>query len=392
MLSTFVMAFFGFFFWIVNTKLFTTEQIGISVALLSSITLINQFSLVGLNTGLIRYLPKSQVKNEKINTVIVIILISTVITTTIYLLGLHKFSPKLTFIRQNIFLLIFFTVIALSSSFESIYSSAFMAYRDTKYLLINNTIKSILKLILPIFLVTLGSYAIFASASIGSLFAVLLSIFILNKLYNYQFRFIFSKKIFADIYKFSFGNYVATLISALPITILPILITNTLGPKQAAYYYIDAMIIALISAIQSSVNNSLFAEASNEEHKLRQLIIRSLKPIAILLIPAILITIFFGGYILQVFGKEYSVEGVTLLRLLAISLMFTTINGILSTILNIKHKVNLVLLMCIIGPTILMTFIYFMLPHGLVSLGYAWLFGEALIALIYIIIVFLRVL
>lgn len=390
MLSTGVMSFFGFFFWIVNTKLFTSEQIGLSVTLLSSITLITGFSLVGMNTGIIRYLSKSENRNDQINTVFILVLISTLITTSIYILGLEKFSPKILFIRQNIYLLIFFALVAVSSTFESIHSSIFMAYRDTKFVFINNTIKSILKLALPIFLISLGSYAIFASASVGSILVVLVSFFILKKLYKYTFNFTFNKKIFLNMYKFSFGNYIATLLSSLPITILPIMITNTLGPSKAAYYYIDAMIIALLSAIQSSINNSLFAEASNEETQLNELIIKSLKPLALLLIPAILITIFFGGYILQIFGKEYSSEGIILLRLLAISLIFTTLNSVLSTVLNIKHKINLILLMCIIGPIILLTFIYFMLPHGLISLGYGWLFGEALIALIYSILVYFK--
>jgi hypothetical protein len=51
-----------------------------------------------------------------------------------------------------------------------------------------------------------------------------------------------------------------------------------------------------------------------------------------------------------------------------------------------------VLLMCFIGPLILLSLVYFMLPYGLVSLGYAWLIGEALIALIYVVIIFTRVL
>jgi O-antigen/teichoic acid export membrane protein len=345
-----------------------------------------------MNTGIIRYLPKPENKNDKINTVLVVVAVASLVTTTIYIIGLNKFAPKLLFIRENVYLLVFFTLVALASAIESIYSSSFIAFRDTKYVLINNAVKSVIKLLFPVFLVALGSYAIFASASIGSIFVVFISVYVLSKFYQYRFKLTFSKNIFLDMYKFSFGNYIATLISGLPITILPILITNTLGPKQAAYYYIDSMIIALIGAIQSSINNSLFAEASTDEKKLKYFILRSFKPMALLLIPAILITIFFGGFILHVFGKEYSAEGLTLLRLLAISVVFTTVNGTLSTILNVKSRINLVLLMCFIGPLILLSLVYFMLPYGLVSLGYAWLIGEALIALIYVVIIFTRVL
>jgi O-antigen/teichoic acid export membrane protein len=70
MLSTEVMAVFGFFFWIINARLYSAEQVGIGITLISisSITLISSFSILGLGNGLIRYLPTSERKNKKINT------------------------------------------------------------------------------------------------------------------------------------------------------------------------------------------------------------------------------------------------------------------------------------------------------------------------------------
>jgi O-antigen/teichoic acid export membrane protein len=152
------------------------------------------------------------------------------------------------------------------------------------------------------------------------------------------------------------------------------------------------MIINLLNTIQYSVNNSLFAEGSTDEKDFKKHIIKAIKLILILLIPAILIINLFGGYVLQAFGKEFSTEGFMLLKLLSFSVIFTSINGALSSILNVKGKVNYILLMCIIGPSILMSFVYFTLPHGLISLGIGWLVGEAIIALIYLIIVVTKIL
>jgi len=61
-LSTGVMAVFAFFFWMINTRLYSTEQVGIGTILLSIMTLISSFSNLGLGTGLIRYLPTSERK------------------------------------------------------------------------------------------------------------------------------------------------------------------------------------------------------------------------------------------------------------------------------------------------------------------------------------------
>jgi O-antigen/teichoic acid export membrane protein len=52
MLSTGVMAVFGFFFWMINARLYSAEQVGIGTTLISIMTLISSFSLLGLGNSL----------------------------------------------------------------------------------------------------------------------------------------------------------------------------------------------------------------------------------------------------------------------------------------------------------------------------------------------------
>ena len=61
------MVVFGFFFWIINARLYSAEQVVIGTTLISIMTLISSFSILGLGNGLIRYLPTSERKNKKIN-------------------------------------------------------------------------------------------------------------------------------------------------------------------------------------------------------------------------------------------------------------------------------------------------------------------------------------
>jgi len=389
MMSTFVGSFFGFFFWIVNTKLYTPEQIGLATALISSLSLITGFSLLGLNLGIIRYLPKAEKKTDQINTVLTIVLCSTLVVSVIYLLGLPYFSPKLLFLTQNTLFLIIFIILAVFFSLESIYNNVFIAYRNSKYVFYKSIIGNIAKVTTPLILLAFGSYAIFISSTIGSVITFFVSIFILYKLFNYKFQLVIKKDIFSKMFKLSFGNYIASFAASLPLTLLPIMITNTLGPKQAAFFYMDMAIVGLLTAIQSSIGQSLFAEGSHNDKELKKHVIKSIKFYLLIMVPAILVIVLFGKYILLFFGKDYSSEGIALLQILVLSVIFTSINSLLSAILNIKGKVNIILVMCIIGPIILLTLIYFLLPHGLISLGYAWLVGEGIISLIYLLVVYL---
>lgn len=114
MLSTGVMAFFGFFFWIINTRLFTPEQVGIGTTLISVVALISSFSLLGLGNGIIRYLPTSDRKNNKINTVYTLVGLISIIISLIYLYYIKTFSPALLFVRENtLFSLLFVVIIFL---------------------------------------------------------------------------------------------------------------------------------------------------------------------------------------------------------------------------------------------------------------------------------------
>ena len=167
MLSTAVMAVFGFFFWMINARLYSVEQVGIGTTLISVMTLISSFSLLGLGNSLIRYLPTSDKKNEKINTSFTLVGLTSIFISIFFLVFLKTFSPRLLFVRESIIFSLLFILFTVFSSLNIISENVFIAYRSSKFVFIKNTIFSIVKLVLPIFLVALGAYGIFMSMGIA---------------------------------------------------------------------------------------------------------------------------------------------------------------------------------------------------------------------------------
>jgi hypothetical protein len=165
--------------------------------------------------------------------------------------------------------------------------------------LIKNTISSIAKLILPIFLLALGAYGIFISMGIAIVVAFLFSLVFHIFCFNYLFKPIIDKIVVKRMIKFSLGNYIAGFIGGLPVMVLPILIiTNSIGVKFSAYFYMDMMIANLLYIIPIATSQSLFAEGSYSERDLKIQLKKVIKIISLLLVPAILVTF--------LFGKEYS--------------------------------------------------------------------------------------
>src|SRR3989344_4999605 len=135
MLSTFVMAFFGFFFWIINARLYSADDVGIATILISTMTLISNFALLGLGNGLIRFLPNSINRNDKINTSFTIVIGVTLLLTTIFILLINFFSPSLVFIKNNLIYSVIFILTVIITSVNAVSDNVFVAYRFTKYIL-----------------------------------------------------------------------------------------------------------------------------------------------------------------------------------------------------------------------------------------------------------------
>jgi O-antigen/teichoic acid export membrane protein len=383
MTGTGIMAVLGFLFWIVVARIYSTEQIGLATTLLSSITLIASLSLIGLDIGLIRFLPKSNNKNEKINTCFSATALGAVTIVLVFIIGLDNFSPKMLFIKENIYYILLFTLFAVFSTLNILIENIFISFRNAKFVLIKNSIFSVLKFIFPLFFVGFGAFGIFGSYMGAMAISVLMSLVILIKKFNYSPRIFIHKKTIEEIGRYSFGNYTANFFSALPTLVLPLMITNLLKPEITAYYYIAMMIITLLYVIPGATSQSLFAEGSNNENEMKLHIKKAVKTITLLMVPAIFITVFFGKYILLVFGKEYSSEGLRFLQILALSGIFVSINSVFGAILRVEHKIKEMILINFVGALMILGLSYLFISKGLLGVGIAWITGQGIMSMIY---------
>ena len=84
--------------------------------------------------------------------------------------------------------------------------------------------------------------------------------------------------------------------------VLPIIVVNLLGAEQNAYFYIAWTIATALSAIPIGIALSLFAEGSHFKDKLRGNTVKALKFTFLLLIPAVILLVLVGKWLLLAFG------------------------------------------------------------------------------------------
>jgi exosortase/archaeosortase family protein len=389
MLSTAIMSFLGFIFWMIAARLYTTENIGLATAIISVMGLIVGLSVLGLNVGLIRYLPTSKDKNKKINTCFTLVGLMTIIVGSIYLLCIGKFSPALIFIQENILFAFTFLFFMFFASINSLMDSIFTALRNTKYILVKNSIFSILKIAGLSIFVSLGAFGIFTSWMISLIIGLMVVGVVLVKKYDYHPRFSFNDSIIKRMGPYSFGNYVAGFIGGLPLIILPLLILNRLGAETTAYYYMAMMIATLLFVIPQATSQSLFAEGSYDEKDLGKQVRKAIKIISMLLIPGIILIVLFGDLILGLFGAEYAVEGFRFLQLLAVSGIAVAGYRIFEGVLKVRKKIKILIFIGIINAILIIGLSSLLMSEGLMGVVSAWI-GGYVVSLIVLLVVGLK--
>ena len=375
----------GFIFWMVVARYYNEYEVGVSAAIISAVTFLSLIGGLGLETALIRFLPSSKTPSKLINSCLIMTGVASLIVSVIFVAGVNVFSPETAFIRDNpVFILVFivFTVIwALSGIFDAL----FIARRRAEFNLIKNTVFSLVKIPLPIALATsfhafgiVSSWCVATGVGIGTA----LALFLTRVQNTVRLKPEIDLRTVTGIWRYSAGNYLAGLLRAAPTLVLPIVIVNTLGGHQNAYFYVAWMIAGLLQAIPIAVSQSLFAEGSHFEDRLAYNAWRSFKFAALLLVPGILVIVFAGKWLLLIFGEGYASNAQTLLVVLATSSVFGAINNIYFTILRVRGRIReLVVLRAAIALITLVTIGLIVTPgSGIVVIGYVWIGTQALIS------------
>lgn len=373
----------GFIFWMVAAKFYSTEYMGVSTALISSLNLILMISVLGFDQSIIRFFPNRD-KSKLFSTTILITFISGTSFSLLYVMNINFLAPDLYMIKDN-FLIFYIFLIANIVTFLS--SSVFLALRKAKYLFIQNLITgSRLFLILPF--IVFGALGIFISFGVSFILSLIFSIIILFK-FGIRPKKI-DKEFLKDSFHFSSGNYIFSLLSAIPSQILSIIILNILGAQETAYYYISLTLASILFIIPSSFSTSLFVEGSHGK-PLRKNILKSVLFIFSILIPAVIIFYFIGEFILGLINPTY-VNALNIFRLMILSSFFMVFYNLFISIKKVQKDMKTLIFIGTMNTIFLIGLSYIlMLKFGLVGIGYAWLINYGLISLIIIVIIIKKI-
>jgi O-antigen/teichoic acid export membrane protein len=385
MTNTIVMTGLGFFFWMVVARFYTEAEVGLGAAIISAMSLLAMLSRLGFGAALIRFLPKAEKPVDIINSCFTLSGMVALTLAAIFMAGLNLWSPAIGFITENLIFAIAFAVFVLLWALSGLTDYIFVAKRRAEFVLFKGAIFSLLKIPIPILLVLFfHAFGIAASWGIAVGVAVAVSLFFFLPRVQSHYRPVpkLSVGAISNMWRYSTGNYLASLFATAPALILPIMVVNLIGAAYNAYFYVAWMIAGLLFAIPLAVSQSLFAEGAHFEDKLAVNVGRAFKLIFSLLVPAALLLWLLGNWLLSLFGEGYALNGLMLLQILVLSSLFIGVNHVYNSVIRVEGRIRELALIFGFTAAAVLLGSYFVLPKtGIIGIGYVWLATQGLVTL-----------
>ncbi|MFC1902531.1 lipopolysaccharide biosynthesis protein [Chloroflexota bacterium] len=384
--NTAITSLLGFLFWVAIARFYSGAELGFASSIISAINLIAIVSVVGLNFSLVRFLSQADRPKELINSSFTLSIIISLVAAGVFIAGLDLWSPALSFVAQNIYFAITFIVAAIMSTLLDLIDAVFLARRRVGFVFYRNTVISILRIPLSIALaISFQTFGVVSSWAIGLGTGVAISFFLLLPRVEDGYKPVptLNMSRIKGTWQYSGNSYLSSLLSQVPVMILPLMVVNLLGAESSAYYYLAWTIANLLFAIPRSISQSLFAEGSFSKKTVKENVMRSIKLTFILLIPAVAILILAGKWILLAFGPSYSANALHLLWLLGLSSLPRGLNSVYTSLLRVKDGLKeLIIIQLFIAVAVLALSFLLMQYHGIIGIGYVWLGVQVLVSIV----------
>ena len=376
----------GFFFWALVARLMPAQEVGWGSALLSVTALLVSLFGLDLGTGLIRYVPMGLEQSpDRVNTAVGIRSLLAGVAAAVFLAGVSLWSPALLPVRSTAIGVTTFLLGNVAMSINELLEHIFVAYRSAKYALLKGMIVSLgrfpVLFLLATFESTRNGFGIYLSTGLAAAAANVICLlwFLPRTFPPYRFRLNVTPRLFADMARYSFKNYVASLLLQLPGLVVPILVINSApGPAGAGVAYVASMMAWVVLVIPAAVSRSLLAEASHDNERLAYHARRAVVFSFLLMSLPVTILATAGPMLLGLlFGPLYQQQGAGLLVLTALSALPGGLFSVYVSLKRAKHETReLITTVALVSVVSLGLGAALMARWGLNGLGVGLLVGQ----------------
>ena len=383
----------GYVFWFILSNITTPEVIGISSTIVSISTIFITVAIIGIPTGIQRFLGKnfSEQKLEEskmfIKSSLFFIVIGIVASSCLFLLGSDWFIK--TF-KIDFNLLLVAVVLLGTSAIATLFRSVIIASLKTKKLVSIMILSTGTKITLGIILSMIGAGALGVTISFAAfpiLSSIIMTIIIAKIFKSHKEKSEISfKSSSQSVLTASIATWIPSVIYTVGLHLGTIVVFGFQGASQAGVYFIAFSIVTAISAIMSVLLTIAYPVLSAMTDGRKRFAWRITKISLIITLPFSSSIIFYSKEIMQLFGQNY-IEGSSMLEIMLLSILptgiMTCVNTLAYTYGNYKQVLAIGL-----ASNVPRTLLYFLLipDYGAVGAATSYTLGAVVGLVISIII------
>lgn len=297
----------------------------------------------------------------------------------LYALLTPVLAPSLDFIGHRPILVAGFAVLTAAGAINLITDSIFIASRKAGYnAMVDGGIGGLTKVACAILLAGTSAYGLFFASAAGFVLAGAASIVIMLAALRWRPSLKQPIRSLRPLLRFSGASYAGNVLNMIPSLVVPLIILDRLGASAAGYYFVAFQIATLLYSAAYAVEQAFLAEGSHPDANWKKLLSRSWRVLLTFCLPACLVLVVSGRWILLLFGPAYSRHGTAALILLAIAAIPIAANNWLLTVLRLSGHLRMIVVSSGVYAIAICGLAWFLAPKGLTALAGAWPIGALL--------------
>jgi O-antigen/teichoic acid export membrane protein len=384
-LNTAVTATLGSGYWVLAARLYSPRELGLGAAAVSTMTFLSNLSQLNLNAALARFLPASGVSGGRLiayaygaSSLFAIIIAS------IFLVVAPLVSDHLAFLSGNMLLAALFCLSVAAWGIFTLQDSVLTALRGAVWVPIENAAFGVAKaLLLVAFVGTLPALGIFLSWNLPVVVALVPVNLLVFRLLLPRLRSLRSSGLpdWRVLRRFVALDYLGFLFMQAGTNALPLLVTARLGAAANGRFYVAYAIAGSLELVAYNFGVSLTVESAREPSRLAFYTQQILRRGFILFTPGVALLCLTAPLLLAVFGKEYALSSVTLLRLLVLAVLPKLLVAVFVAVCRVQRRVDRIILVQALTSTLVLSLSLMLMGRlGIVGVGVAYLVSQAAVA------------
>jgi len=380
--NTAATAILGVAFWTLAAHRYPAVSVGLFSGVTAAVSLLGTVAALGLPNVMIRHVAGIDNPLELVAlTVAAIATVGTLVCLgAVLVLGPHL--PPSLHVGQHGGMVVLVTILVVVTAVSSVIDAGLIAIRYSSLVLIKNLLGSLVKVGALLLLARFASAGLLIAFGLGLVLSTGVSVVALARRLGGRWAAAGSLRLLRRYLSLTSANYLATVMGILPLTVVPVEVLVIRGAAQTARFAVAFLIVGFLNLIPSTVAQVLFAEASRRGTSMRDQLVRAVRGVYALLLPAVIVVVVAAPLLLSLFGAAYASAATGCLRVLALGTLLTGGTYLVDSLLIARDRKGAYVFINGVNAFLVLGCVAILLPHGLTAAAAGWALAQGVSFLI----------